>query len=183
MRQPVGFIEFSKAVLPTPASQWTAGGTVSIVSGFLALPKWWPEGWPIPKLLEQLDTRIVLSGWLLFVGSLLILVFVLFHVKNLNETISSKRGKPKVDVKKRLDKEREGILLTLIKTERLYQSGLEVDTKLEPNRALYHLVDLVETRMVDSYCDDEYFWTLAQEGRRYLVYHDLLPKKFTLAAG
>ena len=171
----MGLTEFAKEVLPTSASKWLAVGTLSTVGGFLLLPKWLPELLPLPRELEALSTRLLLSGWLLFLGSFLILVVVLFHVKALNETIANKRGKPKVDVKKRLEPEREKVLVTFIKTERLYETRLEDETGMNIGRALFHLGDLVSAQMANRYNDGENFWVLGQEGRRYLVTHKLLP--------
>ena len=100
---------------------------------------------------------------------------MLFHVKNLNAALAKKSGAPAVDVKKRLEPEREQVLVAFIENERLFESDLEQLIGIHKDRAIYHLRDLSATRMAHEYYNGEPFWVIEQEGRRYLVSHGLLP--------
>ncbi len=172
--------EFLKEFLPTPLTRWIATGTISLAGICALLPEWLQKIDPATKVIEPLGIRLYLILSILLIGTFLILVTVLFHVRKLNKIIAKGTRKPgfdikKFDISKHLAPERGKVIAAFIDNERLYESQLENVLSMSKERAVFHLNDLAAMGMVYEYYDQERFWILEQEGRRYLVFHDLLP--------
>ena len=171
--------EFLKEILPTPLARWIAAGTISLVVISILLPESLQKIVPATKVIEPLGVRLTLILSILFLGTFCLLVTVLFHVSKLNKIIDRSTSKPKLDfkkfdIKKHLAPERGQVIAAFIENERLYESQLKNVLSMNKERAVFHLNDLETMGMVCEYYDQERFWALGQEGRRYLVFHDLL---------
>lgn len=171
--------EFLKESLPTPLARWIAAGTISLAGISILLPEWLQKIVPATKAIEPLEIRLPLFLSILLLGTFSILVTVLFHVRKLNEIIDNSKSRPKLDCKKfdisnKLAPERGQVIAAFIENERLYESQLNNVLSMNKERAVFHLNDLETMGMVCEYHDRERFWALGQEGRRYLIVHDLL---------
>ncbi|KJR96862.1 MAG: hypothetical protein VR65_26800 [Desulfobulbaceae bacterium BRH_c16a] len=59
--------------------------------------------------------------------------------------------------------------------ERVYEDNLEDILKINKNKAIFYLTELLPFQMVGKYHDENgTSWMLKQEGRRYLVSNKLI---------
>ncbi len=163
-------------VIPTKWSQAIVVLTVGLIPLAYNAPSLLPPTW-LPSSSEQIFLiRLLLSALSAFLGSLVLLILMLRHIKYLNTEIATKSDQPKINVLNRLEPECEKVLNAFILNERLYENQLENKLIMNKDRAIFHLTELKNSKMVQSYHDEgEEFWVLEQNGRKYLVSHNLLP--------
>ncbi|MBA3019390.1 MAG: hypothetical protein KJ550_10820 [Proteobacteria bacterium] len=180
-----------KEILPTTWSRLLVVMTILLVPFAIFLHEW------LKKLGLQFETiakpeiRLLLGLSVLCVFQFSILIHLLVYITSLNKKIAGGSGRSKetaVNIKKKLEKDRERILLAILKYPKVEDVEIAGILSIGTNIAAFHLEELRRSKFVKvarimgsewEGIQSRTEWSIDHLGRKYLVHHKLIKQKNT----
>lgn len=157
-------------LLPTKTAKWTASLTIPLLPPLFAAPHILSPLAPAASEAEIILAQILLPTMIALIGTLVILSSVLHAYHTKSET-------PVPDTSTRLDDTKEKIVLLLASSKRQTEKQVANSLGISEQLAIFHLNELFSSHYITntlSMSGDPIQWSIQQNGRAYLVAHELL---------
>jgi hypothetical protein len=166
----MALVEFLKESLPTPWSRKVAIASWTLAITLLFLPEWWPKIGLDPTEQPPLWPRLFAVSTILFLGSSICLALVVRHYRK-----PTPRNQPIVQ-SARLDEIREQFLQLLVSHPNITSPQIARAIDKSPELVTFHLTEMEKAKLVHGsyYLGGDAEWSIAQNGRAYLVRNGLL---------
>lgn len=166
--------------LPTKWSRWIAGLTPSIAIGGIFLPNLLQKIDILPTPEQTLLIRLSLPPTILFIGTFIVLLLVVFHCKSLKTTQLKTVGQQSISIPTTLQEISEEKIILTERHEKILNALFQKPSTIESicnvfnmnkEEANYYLFDLYNKHMAHHpapYSSSQE-WHISQSGREYIM--------------